>query len=519
MRKSLFRKYLLLISVIVFGSFIIMGAIFFVSMSNYWVGDKLDNLKENVETIAAYVGNKTVKTADNSYELPVEAQTFAVAFSQSAQADVFIAGKDGTIIFCSEQTNCNHIGKKVPEVTMAVAMKGAYNGVGKLGGLYSEEHYVVGTPLYFLEDTGENKVIGAAFIASSARSFTMFKQDMIRIFIFAAIFATLISFAAASIMSYRMVLPLREMSAAAANFGKGDFSRRVRVVRDDEVGELAVAFNNMASSLASGESMRRSFIANVSHELKTPMTTIAGFIDGILDGTIPEEKRDRYLKIVSDEIKRLSRLVKTMLDLSRIDSGKLKVTPVNFDLTEVIGTVLLSFEQRIEVKDIRITGLEDCPRMNVTADYDLIGQVCYNLLDNAVKFTNEGGEIRVELRRDEGRTYCTVHNTGVGIPAEEMPHVFERFYKSDKSRSLDKNGVGLGLYIVKTVIGLHHGEIVVRSVAGEYCEFSFWLPDPPSEEKKPEGRKSEGKKSDARKGEGRKVTEKNPDDSLSSHNK
>ena len=182
-------------------------------------------------------------------------------------------------------------------------------------------------------------------------------------------------------ITYHMVRPLRQMAAATRSFAVGDFSYRIQVKGKDEVAELATALNKMAVSLSSVEDMRRDFVSNVSHELKTPMTTIAGFIDGILDGTIPEEKRDRYLKIVSDEVKRLSRLVKTMLDLSRIDSGKLKVTPVNFDLTEVIGTVLLSFEQRIEAKDIRITGLEDCPRMNVTADYDLIGQVCYNLLD------------------------------------------------------------------------------------------------------------------------------------------
>lgn len=476
MRKSLFRKYLLLISVIVFGSFIIMGAIFFVSMSNYWVGDKLDNLKENVETIAAYVGNKTVKTADNSYELPVEAQTFAVAFSQSAQADVFIAGKDGTIIFCSEQTNCNHIGKKVPEVTMAVAMKGAYNGVGKLGGLYSEEHYVVGTPLYFLEDTGENKVIGAAFIASSAGSFTMFKQDMIRIFIFAAIFATLISFAAASIMSYRMVLPLREMSAAAANFGKGDFSRRVRVVRDDEVGELAVAFNNMASSLASGESMRRSFIANVSHELKTPMTTIAGFIDGILDGTIPPEKQKQYLTIVSSEIKRLSRLVRSMLDLSRIDSGELKIHQIRFDLRETMFNTMISFEQLIEDKDIHVAGLDEMESVFVDGDPDLLHQVVYNLVENAVKFVDKGGRISVALTEDEKRVTVKISNTGPGITPDDLPLIFDRFYKTDKSRSMDKNGMGLGLYLVKTIIQLHGGDISVQSVQGQETTFLFWIP-------------------------------------------
>ena len=254
-----------------------------------------------------------------------------------------------------------------------------------------------------------------------------------------------------------------------------------------KVAELATALNAMAVSLSSVEGMRRSFVANVSHELKTPMTTIAGFIDGILDGTIPDEKRNYYLKIVSNEVKRLSRLVRSMLDLSRIDSGELKINPVRFDMTEVVCTALLSFERRIDEKRIDIVGLGDCPRMEVQGDFDLLGQVLYNLLDNAVKFTNEGGTIAIHLEKKDGRVYCAVRNSGEGVPSHEMPRLFERFYKSDKSRSLDKNGVGLGLYIVKTVINLHQGEIMVRSVEGEYTEFAFWLPDPDGAElpKKP----------------------------------
>ena len=206
------------------------------------------------------------------------------------------------------------------------------------------------------------------------------------------------------------------------------------------------------------------------------MTTITGFVDGVLDGTIPPEKQRYYMKIVSDEVKRLSRLVRSMLDLSRIDAGELKLNRSRVNLTELVGNVLVSSEQRIEKKHLRITGMEDCEDYAILGDYDLMGQVLYNLLDNAIKFTNEGGEIQIHLSRNSGRIYCAIRNTGDGIPPEEMPQIFERFYKSDRSRSLDKNGMGLGLYIVKTVINLHQGEITVRSVAGEYTEFSFWVP-------------------------------------------
>lgn len=266
------------------------------------------------------------------------------------------------------------------------------------------------------------------------------------------------------------------MSHAAKAFGNGDFSIRVSPKSRDEIGDLGMAFNNMANSLSNSEGMRRSFIANVSHELKTPMTTIAGFIDGILDGTIPPEKHDHYLKIVSVEVKRLSRLVKSMLDLSRIDSGELKINPVKFDLTDTVCSTLLTFEKSIEEKNIEIRGLDDAAPLNITGDQDLLHQVVYNIIENAVKFTNAGGYISFVLTDSIDRASVSIENSGMGIPAEEVPMVFDRFYKTDKSRSRDKNGLGLGLYLVRTIIKLHGGEITVRSVESSFCCFEFYIP-------------------------------------------
>ena len=232
----------------------------------------------------------------------------------------------------------------------------------------------------------------------------------------------------------------------------------------------------MAEALSASESMNRNFIANVSHELKTPMTTIAGFIDGILDGTIPKEKETYYLNIVSQEVKRLSRLVKTMLDLSKIDSGELKLRSARFDLSNTVFVALLSFEKNIEEKNIDIRGLEDCEPQFVDGDPDMIHQVLYNLLENAVKFTNQNGYIEIILKDMNDRHMVSIRNSGPGIPADEVGMIFERFYKTDKSRSQDKNGMGLGLYIVKTIIKLHGGEITVSSVENEFTLFEFWLP-------------------------------------------
>ena len=216
----------------------------------------------------------------------------------------------------------------------------------------------------------------------------------------------------------------------------------------------------------------------MSHELKTPMTTIAGFVDGILDGTIPPEQQGKYLHIVSDEVKRLSRLVKSMLDLSRIDSGEMKLHPTQFDITQTLVTTLLTFEQKIDEKGIEIRGLEETSPQMVLGDQDLLHQVVYNLIENAVKFTNQDGYIKVQVTDGIDRTTVVIENSGPGIAPEELPMIFERFYKTDKSRSRDKNGMGLGLYIVRTILKLHGGDISVSSVMGEFCRFEFTIPKP-----------------------------------------
>ena len=224
--------------------------------------------------------------------------------------------------------------------------------------------------------------------------------------------------------------------------------------------------------------MSRSFVANVSHELKTPMTTIAGFIDGILDGTIPPERQSHYLRIVSDEVKRLSRLVKTMLNLSRIDNGELKLRPADFDISETVLSTVLTFEKSIDEKQIDVRGLDALAPKQVHGDEDLLHQVVYNLVENAVKFTNPGGYIKFTVCDSIDRVAVDIENSGSGIQADELPLVFEKFYKTDKSRSQDKNGMGLGLYLVKTIIRLHGGDISVTSAVDQFTRFSFYIPKP-----------------------------------------
>ena len=364
--------------------------------------------------------------------------------------------------------------EKIPiDVVNETLKNGKYFARTTLDGIYDKEKYVAAYPIHYNET---DEIFGIVIVSADTSDVSVFTDMVLKLFILSAIAALGVSVLAIGLFSHNLVKPLKQMAQAARQFAKGDFSVRVSETSNDEIGELAVSFNNMAESLSAAEVTRRSFIANVSHELKTPMTTIAGFIDGILDGTIPPDKNEYYLQIVSEEIKRLSRLVKSMLDLSRLDNGELKLNYKSFDLLSTLVTILITFEQEIDKKNLEIRGLENISPKKITGDRDLIHQIVYNLIENAVKFTDEGGYIEFDITENSTRTDFSIKNSGMGIKKTEIPLVFDKFYKTDKSRSKDKKGLGLGLYLVRSIIRLHGGDITADSVYGEYTEFRFYIP-------------------------------------------
>ena len=484
MKKSLFKKYLSVTSIIIVVSFLFLGTVMIVFIARYFQSEKQAQLTQNAKSMASIAGQSVVMMQDNQYLIDGSRMAlFIKAFSENVDADFFLVDQSGAEMISTysieEDENPSadiKSRKNISSEAMQQALSGYFSATGTMNGLYSSNYYIIGVPIVTTNSSGQQVAIGAVFAASDLKVLDVFRDETIKMFLLAAVAAFMVSFCIVWTFSYKLAKPLREMAIAPKHFGEGDFSVRVPVESQDEIGELASAFNQMAETLAAGESMRRNFIANTSHELKTPMTTIAGFVDGILDGTIPEEKRNHYLKIVSQEVKRLSRLVKTMLDLSKIDSGEMKLRLTRFDLSNTVFVTLLSFEKAIEDKKIEIRGLETASSLFVDGDPDMIHQVLYNLLENAVKFTNVEGYIDIRLAETNDRVTVTIKNSGPGIPADEVAMIFDRFYKTDKSRSQDKNGMGLGLYIVRTIIRLHGGEISVSSVENEFCQFEFWLP-------------------------------------------
>lgn len=473
--RTILKKQLGLTMGIVFFTYVLIGVMMVLFFSQFWRSEKKELLSQNASIVAAVFSNfEGDSIAECSEEQLARVALVCSSVAEVIDADTIITDTEGKPLITSLSASDGSQPEEINPFIMQKVLKGLYVGNGKFNGIYDESHYVVGQPIRNASGT----VIGAVFAAVDAKNLSTYLIGIVRTIVLVSLFSVLLAFLIIGIFSYRMVIPLRKMAVAAREMGAGNFSVRVPDGGDkeDEIGQLTEAFNSMAVSLSNSENARRSFIANVSHELKTPMTTIAGFIDGIIDGTIPREEEGKYLRIVSVEVKRLSRLVRTMLDLSRIDNGELRISKAQHEVTGILVDVMLSFEKKIEDKQLEVRGMEDLRPIVVDCDADMIHQVLYNLIDNAVKFSNTGGYIAVSMKESGGKATISVENSGEGIAPQELSMIFDRFYKTDKSRAHDKNGMGLGLFIVRSMIHLHGGEIHASSVQNEYTRFEFTLP-------------------------------------------
>ncbi|MBQ6040541.1 MAG: HAMP domain-containing histidine kinase [Oscillospiraceae bacterium] len=274
----------------------------------------------------------------------------------------------------------------------------------------------------------------------------------------------------------RVLSPVVQVTKAAESYAKGDFSARLQQTGDPEMDQLTSTMNRMADFIDRNERSRKRFISDVSHELKTPITSIGGFVDGILDGTIPHSEERHYLKIVSSEVDRMSRLVHTMLNISRFEEGTMAPRFERVDITHLLIKTLLLFEDKVNAKELFVEGLEECPKASAVADKDLVQQIFYNLTENAIKFVNRGGTLFFAVESDDEQVHVHLRNTGEGLTEDEIPRIFDRFYKTDESRGKDTTGVGLGLSIVSRIVALHSGTVTVKSIKGEYTEFIVNLP-------------------------------------------
>ncbi len=469
--KSIFLRNFFATALLVFMSFLIIALSFVGIGRTYVISDYRSGMENCAHEVARTASAIARGDSLSSWVLSMSISSI----SHSTGDHIFITDESGMIVSCSD-TNpmCEHLGARLPEDTVN-AIGSIYDELTDLGGLYHSRRYVAAAPIRAFDSEA---VLGYAFVSNQVDNML----DAWSTFLIVAAIVGLGVFLAALLVtllySRHLAKPLDEMAAASRKFARGDFSVRVRQTEDptDEMGALIDSFNKMADSLEQSEQRRSEFIANISHELRTPMTTIAGFADGILDGTIPAQEERKYLISIRDETRRLSRLVRDMLGVSQARARASDASHRSvFDISELIVQTLLSFEGRATKKNLDVDPqLPDNPIL-VRADKDAITQVIYNLLDNAVKFASPGSCLVLKLYKDNGKAYVSVKDHGETIPPDDLPFIFDRFHKSDRSRSMDKDGVGLGLYLVKTILNSHDEDIAVKSEDG-CTEFVFTLP-------------------------------------------
>lgn len=477
MFKSVFYKYVTLFLVMIVVSFAVLSVVVATMFTEYTIETKNNIIIRSSDAIVDYMQNdcKIVDEATFQTALNKEYDSIRSFISQiSPFADdlIFMISDDqGFIYIYDSSITSSYVLNDIPREDMEKLSKAGSTVSVDMKGLFEEKHYSYATP-YYGED---GQLLGAIFVCSPTEGMDDMVDMVVRIIVMTSLWVMVIAMVCVYFLTERSITPLKDMTAAAKKFSQGDFSTRIEVKGRDEIAQLADSFNAMAQQLDKLEDTRRTFLVNVAHDLRTPMTTIGGFIDGIRDGAIPADKQDYYLELISGEVKRLSRLVSQLLDVSRIEAGDRKFKFEDFDICEMGRMILISFESKLEEKKLDVEFETDSDNIFVNGDRDAIHQVFYNICHNAIKFSYEGGKYRIRINRMNKKIYVSVYNEGVGMPEEDLVHVFERFYKSDKSRGLDKTGVGMGMYITKTIINAHGQDIWVNSVQNEYCEFVFTL--------------------------------------------
>ncbi|ABP67587.1 integral membrane sensor signal transduction histidine kinase [Caldicellulosiruptor saccharolyticus DSM 8903] len=463
--KSIYFKFVTIYTIIIVMGFLIFGTILNNLTENYFISQKQTQLVREAEKIATGLALWYITGF-----LERDRLRFEINFLRDyLNASILMINRNANVVLNSdEQVFINdsilqRIRDKVFSGNIAVEKT-------LIGTIVKKEYLIIGYPVVI-----NNQVVSGLLLITSTddirQTLRMYNRIIWLITLFEVILVLIITYA----LTQKIINPIKKLASVSRKIAEGDFSEKIPMPlnSNDEIGELIASFNYMTEKLENLEMMRKSFISNVSHELRSPLTSIRGFIEGILDRTIPDEKRDFYLNLVREEVIKLNNLINQLLELSRLEWGKINLNLSTFKIYSVIAEELIKFEKRIEEKKIEVF-LEVNENLMVKADRDLISRVVHNLLDNAIKYNKVGGKIYIYSEVENGKAYITIQDTGIGIPEKLQKLIWERFYKVDESRSLEK-GVGLGLSIVKEIIKLHKQNIWVESEEGVGTKFTFTL--------------------------------------------
>ncbi len=473
--KSLFARNFLIYALVIVLGFTVLGSSFIYQVNRFSIEENQAQLTEAAE--------QTVLSSQAYFQLRDNADwndkfntSYRVALNMLAnelRGTIFVGDAQGKLLFIANEDGCysqEQTGLMLPTVAFEdLISDGAYAQNSTFYGYLSVNHYVMGRVVNW-----ENELMGVVYVCMPAQATTELFLKLSRMFILLTIAVLFLTLIATILVVRNMIRPMKDMAIAARKFAAGDLTARAPLPKyQDELYDMTMSFNSMADAMQNSEETRRGLIASVSHDLRTPMTTIAGFVDGILDGTIKPERQEHYLRIISDEIKRLARLANSMLSVSKLEANR-EIEKTVFDLSELIRRIIIGFEQTLTEKKIEVE-LDIPERQMIKAEHDSLFQAIYNLIDNAVKFTDVSGTITIYMAENAGKLQFNIINTGNQIPQEKLKFLFDRFYKGDTSRNRNSSGSGLGLYITKTVIKQHGGDIFVRS-SEEKTEFCFSIP-------------------------------------------
>ena len=464
-KDSIVRKQMLLYMTTIGILILLLCGSLAVIYTNHYMGEKKEELVGQGEKIATAYSKayRTGNLGDLSYELQI--------LENYMESGVVLVNRDGKVVLTSPGFDGVLIGDDMmyEDLTQKVLHGEIVTHQMKKGEVFDTPMLVVGYPV-------TEGYLAGIFMCRPLPEIEASLMEMYQMSILSLFFVSLLGLIVSFLTAKHVALPLVMMNRAAKVIANGDFEQRVEIKSNDEVGELAQSFNHMAESLQAHEKVQKDFIANISHDLRSPLTSMNGFLTAMLDGTIPAEKQGKYLQIVLEETERLSRMTQGIVELSRAQSSAILLEESNFDINGLIRTNIDLLEPQLKEKRAIIRAIYDEEKTMVRGDEDKISRVLQNLLSNAVKFSPEGGIIEVETTLlDKKKVLISVKDEGPGIGQEDQKYVFDRFFKSDTTRNEDKVGSGIGLAIAKEFMLAHGENITVKSEEGKGTTFAFCL--------------------------------------------
>lgn len=466
MRKTLYLKFILAYAIFGIFGFIIITT-FVPNMTTEQLTREKANSLYSEATLIADTYASGLYTNDASLE---SVKTQLDILSVYLDSTIWIINPSGRMVL-STSLPLNVDDVIVIESFDPTITAGSYYNVGNFFDSFDEDMLNVIAPI-----TSEYKVKGYVVIHYAMSSIVKSCNNLLTISYITLGILLFLSLIILLFFTEIVYIPLRKITYATEQYASGNMHYEFQVDSDDEIGYLAACLNYMASEIARSEDDQKKFVANISHDFRSPLTSIRGYLEAMLDGTIPPELHEKYLQIVLNETDRLTKLTNSLLTLNNLNTKGMLLDRTDFDINQVIRNTAASFEGTCRKKTIAIELVLTGDVMYVNADMGKIQQVLYNLLDNAIKFSHHDSVIRIETSEKKHKLFVSVKDSGIGIPKDDLKLIWERFYKSDLSRGKDKKGTGLGLSIVKEIIASHGEHINVISTEGVGTEFIFSLP-------------------------------------------